>query len=199
MNRSASRPLLFAAGPLRAVELGVADVPSLQRFFETNPAYFVTVTGQPPGPDEAQAEMDDAPPAGWTWTSRWTIGFVDDTDALVGMASVVSDLLAVGIWHIGLFVTATALHGTGTAYVLNDALESWARERGAHWLRLGVVRGNARAERFWERVGYAEVRERCGVPAGTRLGTIRVMVKPVRGGELADYLVRVPRDRPGAP
>ena len=70
--------------------------------------------------------------------------------------------------------------------------------RGARWLRLGVVQGNARAERFWEKMGYVETRRRLGVEMGTKVHTLRVMAKPL-GGTLEELLERVPRDRPDAP
>ncbi len=78
------------------------------------------------------------------------------------MANVVSDLLATGVWHLGLFIVATRLHGSGAAVLLYDRLEAWMGASGAQWLRLGVVRGNVRAERFWERRAYVEMRERTG-------------------------------------
>ena len=71
-------------------------------------------------------------------------------------------------------------------------------EQGARWLRLGVVRGNARAERFWERCGYVQVRERGPVQMGRKTNLLRVMVKPLAGGTLDEYLALVARDRPGA-
>ena len=71
------------------------------------------------------------------------------------------------------------------------------RRGGARWLRLGVVLGNARAEAFWQRVGYAEVRQRLNVDTGGRLNTIRVMVKPLGlDACFDDYLAMVCRDRP---
>lgn len=79
------------------------------------------------------------------------------------------------------------------------ALESWARQGGASWMRLNVVVGNARAERFWEMAGYSEVRRRGGVGIGRRVNEVRVMLKPLAGEGLPAYLSRVPRDRPGSP
>jgi ribosomal protein S18 acetylase RimI-like enzyme len=67
---------------------------------------------------------------------------------------------------------------------------------GAQWARLGVVAGNARAEKFWERLGYVEVRRRRGVQMGRRTHDVRVMVKPLAGGRFAQYLSLVARDRP---
>jgi hypothetical protein len=68
--------------------------------------------------------------------------------------------------------------------------------RGAHWVRLGVVLGNGRAERIWEKLGFAEVRRRTGVPTGQRINTIRAMVKPLDDVGLKAYLCSVERDRP---
>jgi ribosomal protein S18 acetylase RimI-like enzyme len=79
------------------------------------------------------------------------------------------------------------------------ALEAWMRDRGARWLRLGVVVGNARAERFWESLGYVEVRKRFALEMGARVNDLRVMAKPLGGGAIADYLAMVARDRPGSP
>jgi len=78
-------------------------------------------------------------------------------------------------------------------------LEQWIRASGAHWLRLGMVEGNGRAEAFWRKVGYDEVRKREGMVSGQRVNTVRVMVKPLATGSLVDYLDLVARDRPEAP
>ena len=58
---------------------------------------------------------------------------------------------------------------------------------GAKWLRLGVVAGNTRAERFWEKCGYREVRTREGVRMGERLNTLRVMMKPLGRGSVGPF------------
>ena len=72
-------------------------------------------------------------------------------------------------------------------------------ERGRAWLRLGVVQGSARAERFWQRCGYVQVRERGPVAMGKQSNLLRVMAKPLAGGTIDEYLALVARDRPGAP
>jgi GNAT superfamily N-acetyltransferase len=192
-------PALFAAGAFRAVELDEGDIPALQRFLDANPAYHVEVTGQGPRADEARREYLDGPPAGWPYRRRWLLGILDGAGAMAGVADVTADFLAAGVWHVGLFIVATARHGSGDAQALYAGLEAWMREGGARWLRLGVVEGNARAERFWEKAGYREVRRRHGVPYGGLARTVRVMAKPLDETGLPAYLELVPRDSPQAP
>jgi hypothetical protein len=78
----------------------------------------------------------------------------------------------------------------------HGALEAWARAAGAQWIRLGVVDGNTRGERFWRRQGYVETRLRPGMTMGSKVNTVRVLFKPLAGGTRADYLALVVRDRP---
>jgi GNAT superfamily N-acetyltransferase len=190
---------LFASARFAARELVEADVPRVQALFEANPGYFVAVNGRPPGADAARVDFDERPPPHLTWTRRWFLGLFDRAGAMVGVADVVSDLSAPGVWHLALFLVATPLHGTGAALELYAALEGWIAGSGARWLRLGVVRGNARAERFWAGRGFVETRVRRGVDTGGRVNDVRVMVKALRDSALAEYLERVPRDRPDSP
>lgn len=191
------RPAVFSAGTYRAIELAATDAPLLQEFFERNPEYFLNVGGQPATPTEGLEEISGAPPQGWPYTRMRVLGIAAGNSLpLVAMANVVSDLLAASVWHIGTFIVATQLHATGTAPLLYGSPEAWMMRGGARWARLGVVAGNTRAERFWERHGYVEVRRRHGIDLGARSNTVRVMVKPLGGGALADYLELVACDRP---
>lgn len=183
---------------LRVVELAAGAEPLLQRFFDDNPLYFVTVSGRPASAGEAHDEIHGELPAGWPFGRKWVIGYVDAAGTLAAMAHVVSDLLAPAVWHIGTFIVATARHGSGDAHALFGALQDWARSHGARWLRLGVVRGNERAERFWARQGFVQTRLRDAVVFGDHSATVRVMCKPLAGGTIEAYLVLVERDRPQA-
>jgi hypothetical protein len=190
---------LFAAGEFRAMEMGELDVARLQQFFEENPAYHLAVNGEPPSRTHAREEFDDLPPPDMRYDKRWMLKIEDRDGALVAHAGILSNFLAESVWHIGLYVVATRMHGSGEAGRIYAALEDWMRKGGARWARLGVVAGNARAERFWEKAGYVEVRRRLAVPMGARINDLRVMVKPLTGGAIDDYLALVARDRPDTP
>ncbi len=179
--------------------LADTDIAALQRFFDANPEYFLATQGELPRPNEAEIEFADVPPAGMRYRATWLLGFFDEAGALVAMATVVADFIAEHVWHIGLFIVATALHGSGAAGAFYRMLERWIVEQGAQWIRLGVVRGNARAERFWERQGYLQVRERGPMQMGRKSNLLRVLVKPLAGAAVDAYLALVARDRPGAP
>ena len=192
---------LFAAGLGTAFEMHAPDLPALQRFFVENPEYQLLVEGEPPGPDAAQKEFDARPPADWPLKKKWLIGFRSKKGGnkngdLIAVADLLEDLFIPGVWHLGLFIVATRLHGRGVAQALYEALEIWLRERGCNWIRLGVVIGNVRAERFWEKCGYVEMRQRLGVPYGRKVNDLRVMVRPLGDEKLSDYLAKVARDRP---
>lgn len=190
-----ARPLFVAEG-VRCVELKYEEAPRLQRFFEENPEYFISVNGAPPGPNEAIEEFKMQLPAGWAFEKKWLLGFIQDNGSMIGMSGLISNLFVEGVWHIGLFIVSTSLHGSGTAQALYNGLESWMRAHGARWARLGVVEGNLRAERFWERAGYVDVRRRTGVEMGSKVNNLRVMAKSLADGSLTEYLQLVARDRP---
>ena len=180
---------------ITTIELTVDQAPLLQRFFDENSAYFLATSGEPAGPHEGLEEITSQVPSEMSFTKKWVIGYLGLDGRLIAMANVITDLLAHSIYHIGTFIVATDLHGSGVAQVLHRGLESWALENGASWLRLGVVHGNTRAERFWSSQGYIPVRERPGIKMGARVVTVRNMIKPLLAGSLNEYLALAPRDR----
>lgn len=188
---------LFEVAPHGHVrELHDADIPALQAFFDANPEYSQRVNGRPPQPDEAHSEFHDRPPAGMSYRQVWVLGYFSPQHELLAMASVLADLFAPGVWHVGLFIVATRLHGQGQGRAMYQALEQWCRQQGAVWMRLGVVVGNAQAQAFWRRVGFEPLRLRHGVDTGGRVNDIEVMFKPLAARGRDDYLSLVARDRP---
>ncbi|MBO0493836.1 GNAT family N-acetyltransferase [Pseudomonas sp. Marseille-Q1929] len=184
------------ADGIRVVELNDRDEAELQRFFEQAPAYFIAVNGEPATLTEAREELQGALPAGWSCTRMYWLGYRDGDDRLVTVVNIAADLLAVGVWHIGLLLVDARLHGTGLAQQLHADLECWAAEQGAQWLRLTVVIGNTKAERFWPGLGYVQVRTREGITMGRQVNRVSIQVKPLVGGHVEDYLALVVRDRP---
>ena len=180
---------------IRTVELTLNQSPALQKFFDENPVYFLATSGEVAGPGEAHEEIESEVPAGWRFTKKWVVGYMSENGALVAMANIITDLLAPAVFHIGTFIVATNRHGTGDAQILYRGLEDWSIGNGAKWIRLGVVNGNVRAERFWARAGYVAVRERHGIRMGNRTTTVTTMFKPLGRGTLAEYLALVPRDQ----
>ena len=86
--------------------------------------------------------------------------------------------------------------GLGRALLLNAFKVFQQRREG--FVDLKVLEDNQRAQRFWRRQGFIATRLRRGIDTGGRLNDLEVMVKPLAGGTLADYLTLMPRDAPDA-
>lgn len=201
-------PILFHSTRLRVRELERHEVPLVQALFDANPAYSRLINGRDPLPDEAITEFDELPPPELGFARRWFCGVFEARGRLVGVLIVLSDLGAPGVWHLALLFLAEDWQQRGAGRELHQALVDWAARHGADWMRLGVVCGNARAERFWAACGYQRARLRRGVDTGGRRNDVWTMVRPL--GEQADldeddpaatmarYLALVPRDRADA-
>src|SRR4051812_10262551 len=125
---------LFTAGEGHASEVTGAEVSEVQHFLEANPEYYLRVSGEPPGPGAAQEELEALPPAEWDFTRKSLVAFRDASGAIIGLAEMVANLFAAGVWHIGLFVIATRLHGTGAGQLLYGALGALARSPSCEWI-----------------------------------------------------------------
>lgn len=191
-----ARPPLFAGPGFLALPLTAADAPALQAFLDANPVYSELVNGRPWDADEALKEITDLPPFAHGDTHALAL-LEPGGGRWLGFVSIVEDLIAPGVTHIGLFLIATAAHGSGLAAAVHAALEAWARGRDARVLRLGVVTRNARALAFWRRLGYVELRQRdFEYPVGRLTNSVRIKAL---AGSVDEHLQRVERDRPESP
>lgn len=187
---------LFITPRYRAIELAINDIGLVQTFYRENPEFWVTVANKTPSDqiarDEFFATGNPSVPRG----KKWRIGFFDGNNALVAISYIFSDFFAKNVWHIELFIVATALHGTGASREIYDQLESWVLHQNGCGLRLGVADGHTKARRFWEKNGYMPLGKWKGGAAGVSL-TIQLMVKLLKNISLREYFERVPNDLQG--
>ena len=68
---------------VRVVRLDTPWEAALQRFFEANPLYFHEVLGEPPAADAAREEIQDKPPADFSYSELFLLGFVQEDGELM--------------------------------------------------------------------------------------------------------------------
>jgi|GEM_PF-3575605 len=185
----------------RISEAGEADRADLMRFCRDNPDYDVLVTGEVSQP-EAWAEdfLTELPPGAYHPGPTYKLVVRKPNEAtILAILDVTLGLIDPRVGHIGLFQVAGALHGTGLAPALHEALERWMAGRGMEVLRLGVLTTNPRGAAFWARQGYQPIRQRATEMGAGRTVMIDVLYKPLVPLTLEAYLARVPRDDPAMP
>jgi GNAT superfamily N-acetyltransferase len=93
----------------------------------------------------------------WTQRTAWFVAISDELG--IGLAAGTRGRLApedsgpqvrqlISMW------VAPPLRGSGAAEALVAAIRDWAESDGGRVLALGVMEGNGRARRFYERVGF---------------------------------------------
>jgi hypothetical protein len=129
----------------RALEAGEADLAAIDAFYADNPGYLEMAEGRSAGPADATEFIHALPPPDFSWSDHLNLLLRDASGRIDGLMSVATDLPATGVWHLGFFIVANRLHGSGFAQRAHAAYETWARGQGADWLRLGVITQNGRA------------------------------------------------------
>ena len=125
----------------------------LQAFYEACADYVELITGQPPGPDEAE-NLLRALPRGKRHDDKFVIGLFDAPGHMVGVLDVVRDYPQAGEWFLGLLMFGPSWRGRGLGERVYHRLEEWIRASGGTAVHLVVQEQNPGALRFWKRMGF---------------------------------------------
>lgn len=155
-----------------------ADRRALQQLCQRSADYFRLTTGALPPPDAARRLLSAGPPDAAPQQKR-LLGLFSEAGDLVGVLDVVRDYPAGGTWHLGLLLLDPERRGQGVGQAFYEAFETWAAERGAYRIRIGVVAQNKEALRFWRRLGFAELERRPEVQMGRRSNTVVVLMRQI--------------------
>ena len=170
------RPLATCRLVLRPAVPG--DEPALAAVFASNPG-FLRSSWPVTGPfDAAEASRYLAAEAGRQ--NGVCLSIVERTSRqVVGTAALLVPNPADGVPWIGLLILRADRQGLGLGTEAAAAMERWLARAGRPAVRLAVARGEIRARRFWERLGFRELagaprpydgRERTTVVLAKRLG-----------------------------
>jgi ribosomal protein S18 acetylase RimI-like enzyme len=125
----------------------------LQAFYEECCDYHELVTGQKPGPNEAQ-ELLTALPPGKAHDDKFVIGLFDAPGHMIGVLDAIRDYPRPGEWYLGLLLLAQSLRRHGLGERVYRRLEEWVAASGGTAIHLIVTEQSPGALRFWQRMGF---------------------------------------------
>jgi GNAT superfamily N-acetyltransferase len=145
----------FTAGSHSVRPLAADDGTALQQLLESDPDYFLTSFGVPPGPAEAQSLFVALPPES-TYEHKLLLGAFSESGSFDAILDVIRDHPGPGEWALGFLFVAPAARRGGLGASLYVALAAWAKERGARRFRARVPRKAPGAVPFLSRCGFEE-------------------------------------------
>lgn len=137
--------------------LGQADAADLQSLFERCSDYVEIYSGVPPRPSEGADELGALPP-GKEMHDKFSLGLYDSRRELVGFIDLMRNYPVENDWWIGLLMLAPAARDQGLGSRVYEAAQEWVRSRERRTIWILVLEENSKAERFWRRQGFEEVR-----------------------------------------
>ena len=149
---------MFGTPELAAVTVGLGDLARLQVLHERCHEFIRLVFGRAVGRSEALEFLEDLPP-GKMAADKICLGLEDGRGELVGAIDLVRDYPEEGEWFLGLLMLVPEVRGSGAGTRVMEAMERWVGGEGAKALQLAVHERNTGGKRFWERRGFATIRE----------------------------------------
>jgi RimJ/RimL family protein N-acetyltransferase len=102
------------------------------------------------------------------------LAFDDDDGSCVGLAGIADDEYGADRQLVSMWVDPR-VRGSGAASGLVGAIVDWCRESGVRTLSLWVTRGNDRAQRFYEKLGFTATGEVQPLPSDPCKDEIRML------------------------
>lgn len=129
------------------------DLPALKALCLGNPLFY-THCPPPPSEESLRCDMAALPPRK-TLTDKYYLGFFDGPE-LIAVLDLITGFPKPEIAFWGFFMLKAAEQGKGRGTALVTELCAALRGFGFRAVRLGWVKTNERAERFWKKNGFAE-------------------------------------------
>ncbi|BCM89734.1 hypothetical protein IAD21_01581 [Abditibacteriota bacterium] len=174
------QPAEFAvASPsLHARKLTLDDAEILQKLYEQCHDYAVLEQGFPYAPTSALDEFGALPP-GKTLADKFLFGLFDEQGTIIGLIESIRYYPDDITWWLGLMLLAPQHRRKGLGTEFYKAFENWAANEGAHHIQLAALEENESGQRFWQSLGFREIRRTEPKPYGNKHHKLIVMQRTI--------------------
>jgi RimJ/RimL family protein N-acetyltransferase len=148
--------LFFLAG-YSVRRLKTLNAAELQDLYERCSDYHEMHEGFATRPSAGADELAMLPP-GRSQEDKFSIGIYESTGPLIAYLDIVRGYPVENEWWIGLLMLDPEVRANGLGTRIFEAARDWAFSQGGQSIYLAVLEENKRAERFWRRQGFEEVR-----------------------------------------
>jgi ribosomal protein S18 acetylase RimI-like enzyme len=158
----------------------------LQRLFDKCADFVMLVEGEEVSPTAAQDIFQERP-AGRSLDDKFLYGLVERNGEVVGLLEGMRHYPDETVWWIGLLMLAPEVRGRGLGRKLVQNFCDYVYSVQGTAVMLGVVEENRAAYRFWQQVGFEQVRQTEPRSFGKKTQSVYVMWRA-----LTDEIVRTP-------
>lgn len=118
--------------------------------------YFYLVEGKKPLEEDAERFFKDIPP-GKTIDDKYSFGIYYERK-LIGLVDLIENYPKEGEWFLGLLLLNPNMRGIGLGRAVHNILVNITKEKIAKKISIGVVEQNISALKYWNKIGYKEVK-----------------------------------------
>jgi len=140
--------------------------------------YFQMAEGKSPDGDNVKELFEDLPP-GKHLKDKEVYGLFRQ-GTLLGVVDLVKDFPEKAEWIIGLMLLDPSVRNKGLASATHKVISDYAFEAGAEKLRVGVLKQNTQALKYWEKLGYHIISQTDQRQFGLKKSVVIVMNKPLK-------------------
>jgi len=158
---------------LKIVSLDLDDMESIDELYNECEDYFLMVNGATHTKEDSEDIFTSLPPDK-EFKDKFVLG-VFYKEELVGVIDLIKDYPVLNQWIIGLFLLKRKDRNKGLGKLIHNALIEIILEQNGKSLRVGVVKGNIKAIKFWGNLGYKKTKE-TDVILGDKVHKVYVMV-----------------------
>ena len=169
----------FDAVGLSIRRLSESDLASLQQLRIDCTDFHVLTKGEAPSSNGA-AELISGCPPGKRPEDKEHFGLFTGETQMVGVIDLLMDFPEPSTWYMGLMMLHPQWRGQGLGRDLLAWIEGYLSSKKVQHLCLGVLDVNPRGKKFWEGVGFKQVREVPNFQSGKLSTTAYVMKKQIQ-------------------
>lgn len=136
--------------------LGNEDIDEILALCRENTQFYRYSEAEPER-EQIISDMHITPP-GVDASRKYYVGFYQDTE-LIAVMDIIDGYPTRETAYIGFFMMRLRLQGRRIGSAIIDEVKAYLRTAGKTAVRLAINKGNPQATRFWQKNGFAVIRE----------------------------------------
>jgi ribosomal protein S18 acetylase RimI-like enzyme len=148
---------LFTLDGYSIRRLRVEDAAELQDLYERCTDYHEMHEGFATRPTAGADELALLPP-GKQMADKFSIGIYESIGCLIGYLDIIRNYPAANAWWIGLLMLDPKNRAKNLGSRICATTEKWVASQDGHSIHLAVLEENIRAQQFWRKQGFEELR-----------------------------------------